>query len=161
MDNQNMIHEENSSATETEPKQEQYTYTESWMNQNNHSFNSINRSDSIPKQPNQGTNPYQYQANNPYNQGYGQAFYNTSINTPPKKEGIGFSIAGMICGIISIMACIFMFLDLLISIPGLVLSIVALAKKYDGKGMAIAGVVCNAIGTALSTIIFVIVLLYT
>lgn len=160
MDNQNIIHEENSSAAETDPKQDQYRYTESWMNQNNHSFNSINRSDSIPKQSNQETNPYQFQSNNLYYQGYGQAVSNISNNTPPKKVGIGFSIAGMICGIISIMACIFMYIDLMISIPGLILSIVALAKKYDGKGMAIAGVVCNAIGTALSTIIFVIVLLY-
>lgn len=117
----------------TEPQQEQHIYTETWMNQNSTSSNPINSVSRIFREPDQnmaqfGTNPY--------------------MSLKPK--GIGFSIAGMVCGILSMMACILLIFDLLLAIPGLVFSIISLTKKYDGKGMAVAGVVCSACGTVLS-----------
>ncbi|HKM35433.1 MAG TPA: DUF4190 domain-containing protein, partial [Lachnospiraceae bacterium] len=102
----------------SEPPQEQYNYTESWMNQNATQLGTMQFN----------SNPY----------------------IPPKSTGLGFSVAGMICGILSMMACIFMVFDLLLAIPGLVFSIISLAKKYDGKGMAVAGVICSACGAVLS-----------
>lgn len=70
----------------------------------------------------------------------------------PKKEGngnIGFSIASMVCGILSLICCCFSFFGLILSIAAIVLGIISLNGKYDGKGMAIAGLVTGGIGALI------------
>lgn len=106
------------------PQQDQYIYTESWMNQNS------------TVKP--GFNPYIATGASP----------SGTLSAGPK--GLGISIAGMVCGILSVTACIFMIFNFILVIPGLVFSIISLTKKYDGKGMAIAGVICSACGAVLS-----------
>lgn len=71
--------------------------------------------------------------------------------------GKGFSIASMVLGICSCMFMCLSWLDLLISIPGLVLGAIALYKKKPGKGMAIAGLVCSIVSTVM---ILIFCLLY-
>jgi len=58
----------------------------------------------------------------------------------------GFSIAGMICGIMGIPTC-FVFVGLLPGILGIIFGILGLRSQY--KGMAIAGIVCGAIAVIL------------
>lgn len=123
----------------------------------------------MQQNPYTSTQPYQQQnqqffQNQPYQQSqpYGQQMWNQQNNTAypaynpyatPKAPGngmIGFAIAGMVCGILSIMACAFMVFDLIFVISGLVFSIIAINKKYAGRGMAIAGLICSIAGTILS-----------
>ena len=73
---------------------------------------------------------------------------------------IGISIAGMVCGIISILSCFLVIFNFILAVPGLIFSIVALVKNYNGKGMAIAGVICSAIGMILSTLYLMFLLFY-
>ena len=140
-----------------------YVYTDSWMNNNYKGNNSPN-----PYQQNycQTQNPYQqpYQAQNvnPYQQAAGQqpltpqmgtGYYyvpgNFNMPQPEKTGNAGLAIAGMVCGIVSIVICCLWGVSLLVAIPGLILSIVALAKKCKGKGMAVAGVICSSLGIIL------------
>lgn len=71
---------------------------------------------------------------------------------PEPEEGPGFAIAGMVCGILSILCCCVWYLGLVLSIVGLVLSIIALRQHKPGRGMAIAGIVCSAIGLGIGLI---------
>lgn len=67
---------------------------------------------------------------------------------PDDKENngnIGFAIASMVCGIMSLLCCC-TFLGLVLGIAAIVLAIITLKNKYDGKGMAIAGIVTGGIG---------------
>lgn len=70
----------------------------------------------------------------------------------PDKEGngnIGFAIASLICGILSILCCCFVWLALVLGIAGIVLGVISLTQKYDGKGMAIAGIITGGVGLLL------------
>lgn len=86
--------------------------------------------------------------------------YTAYQNVPRQNNGmIGFSIAGMTCGILSIICCFLHIFDLAIAIPGLVFSIIAIVKKYEGRGMAIAGIICSAIGLLFSIIYFLYIVI--
>lgn len=63
----------------------------------------------------------------------------------------GLAITSMVLGISSIVLFLLWFISVPAAIVGLVLGIVALAKKYAGRGMAIAGVILNAV-----TLLFVV-----
>lgn len=110
------------------PQHSQYVYTESWMNQNS------------TVKP--GLNPYNATGAGPC--------VSESGTLSARTKGLGISIAGMVCGILSVTTCIFMIFNFILVIPGLVFSIISLTNKYDGKGMAIAGVICSACGAVLS-----------
>jgi len=74
-----------------------------------------------------------------------------------RKNVVGFGIAGLILGILSIMAGFSPFLwivGLILGIVGLILSIKQ--RKINPNGMAIAGLVLSIIGIVLSGIIFII-----
>ena len=75
------------------------------------------------------------------------------------KEGngnIGFAIASLICGILSILCCCFVWLALVLGIAGIVLGIITLTQKYEGKGMAIAGIVLSILSIVVTIILIVV-----
>ncbi len=78
---------------------------------------------------------------------------------PQPQESPAFAVAGMVCGIISLVCCCTGYLALIVGIGGLVLSIVSLVQKKPGKEMAIVGIVCSSI--AIVMLIFLIVLAST
>ena len=117
-----------------------YVYTESWMNNNYKGNNSPN-----PYQQAAGQQPLTPQM------GTGYYYVPGNFNMPQteKTGNSGLAIAGMVCGIVSIVICCLWGVSLLVAIPGLILSIVALAKNCKGKGMAVAGVICSSLGIIL------------
>ncbi|MGN1147527.1 MAG: DUF4190 domain-containing protein [Lachnospiraceae bacterium] len=118
---------------------QQYVYTEPWMNGNANN-KTVFQGNDFGQQP-----YYQGQMQNSY-------IYQQPGQLPKNNGMIGFAITGMICGILSIISCCFSIVGILIAAVGLVFSIIALAKKYDGRGMALAGVICSAIGLCMSLI---------
>lgn len=72
---------------------------------------------------------------------------------PVKQPGMGLAIAGMICGILS-----FLCLWYITGPLGIVFGIIAKSKGCK-SGMATAGIVCGAIGTVLSLVLIVIMLI--
>ena len=66
------------------------------------------------------------------------------------ERASGFAIAGMVCGILSIVCCCAWYISGILGILGLVFSIMAIVKKMPGKGLAIAGIVCASVGLILA-----------
>lgn len=66
------------------------------------------------------------------------------------ERASGFAIAGMVCGILSIVCCCAWYISGILGILGLVFSIMAIVKKMPGKGLAIAGIVCVSVGLILA-----------
>ncbi|MCI9078069.1 MAG: DUF4190 domain-containing protein [Lachnospiraceae bacterium] len=66
------------------------------------------------------------------------------------ESASGFAIAGMVCGILSIVCCCAWYISGILGILGLVFSIMVLVKKIPGRGLAIAGVICASIGIILA-----------
>ncbi len=89
---------------------------------------------------NVNTNPY-YDAQSPQN-------YSSNQNEIKQEGGkIGFSIASLVCGILSItICCTTGIFGLILAVAAIALGIIALYNKYDGKGMAIAGIITGGIG---------------
>lgn len=77
---------------------------------------------------------------------------------PPQSSTPGLSIAGMICGILSLLTCCFYYIGLPLAILGLIFSIIGMKRNANGKGMAIAGIVTSAISLAIAIIMLIIVL---
>ncbi len=99
--------------------------------------------------------------NMPQQQPYMNMQYSYQGVQPQSGNGmIGISITGMVCGIVSILICFTTFFNLIVAIPGLIFSIIALVKKYNGKSMAIAGLICSTLGILLSTFYFFFILIY-
>lgn len=67
---------------------------------------------------------------------------------------IGFSVASMVCGIVSLLCCCVWFFSVILAVVAIVLGIISLKNGYEGKGMAIAGLVTGGI-----TIFAIIILL--
>ena len=67
--------------------------------------------------------------------------YNFYFDTaePEKKKMIGFAIASLILGILSVLCCCCTGVSALFGIVGVILGVVTLVKKFAGKGCAIAG----------------------
>ncbi len=66
------------------------------------------------------------------------------------ENASGFAIAGMVCGILSIVCCCAWYISAILGILGLVFSIMVFVKNLPGKGLATAGVICAAIGLVLT-----------
>ncbi len=102
-----------------------------------------------------------WQANNQTEQGpvytetYAEQYSDATAGytaVPEKKKMIGFAIASLILGILAILCCCLGIWSWLLAIPGVVLGIITLAKKYAGKGCAIAGIICSALAIVLSLV---------
>ncbi len=92
-----------------------------------------------------------------YSESYAGSYEDASAGytaAPEKKKMIGFAIASLILGILSIICCCFG-LGWITAIPGIILGIVAVVKKYAGKGCAIAGIICSALAIVLSIVMLI------
>lgn len=74
------------------------------------------------------------------------------------ESASGFAIAGMVCGILSIVCCCAWYISGILGILGLVFSIMVLVKKLPGRSLAIAGVICASIGLILAVALLVFAL---
>lgn len=77
-----------------------------------------------------------------------QQYYQQQTAPAPQAAGngnIGFSIASMVCGILSIVCCCLSVISGIFALAAIVLGIISLYNKYDGRGMAIAGIVLGAV----------------
>lgn len=110
-----------------------------------------------------GNAPYGQQ---PYTQGYQnqpygqQPYYQGGYGygpSQPEQPGKGLGIAGMVCGILSLLL-IFVFMPLGIGcgIAGLVMGIIG-RKKNKKDGMALAGIITSSIGLGLSVLLIILV----
>ena len=70
----------------------------------------------------------------------------------------GFSIAGLILGIASILCCALPCLDFILGVVGLILSIVG--RKRNGDGLSLAGLITSIIGGVLAVLGIFLVSLY-
>jgi len=62
-----------------------------------------------------------------------------------QKTGVGFGVASMVCGILSLLlSCCLPVVPFILSLIAVILGGVGI-KKNSGKGMAIAGLVCGII----------------
>ncbi len=73
-------------------------------------------------------------------------------DNPQPTGNIGFSIASMICGIISIICCSAWYVAIILSIVAIVLGVISMKKNAAGRGMAIAGLITGGIGAVLCII---------
>lgn len=78
-----------------------------------------------------------------------QPQYYTAEPVAEKKGMIGFAIASLICGILSVICCCLGCFSLVLAIAAVALGIVTIACKYDGKGMAITGIILGGVGIIL------------
>lgn len=87
---------------------------------------------------------------------FNQDNYQYTVEPGPgqSNQGAGFSIAGMVLGIISLLCC--GYIGAICAIVGLILSGLALKNQAAGRGMAIAGLVCSIVGLATAIIYLVI-----
>lgn len=70
-----------------------------------------------------------------------------------KKGSVGFGVASMVLGIVSILcSCCFYYVSLPCAILGIILAAVAMKKGGSGKGMGIAGLVTSIIALIPSII---------
>ena len=72
------------------------------------------------------------------------------MHSQSTESASGFAIAGMICGILSIICCCAWYISGILGILELVFSIMVIVRNLPGKGLAIAGVICAAIGLILA-----------
>lgn len=69
-----------------------------------------------------------------------------------KKNGVGFGVASMVCGIIALLVgCCLGPIGIVLAIIAVVLGAVSI-KKNSGKGMGIAGLVCGIISLVPSVL---------
>ncbi len=87
-----------------------------------------------------------------------QPQYYAAENYGEKQGGgnIGFAIASLVCGIVSLVCCCLTLFSAILAIAAIVLGIITLCFKYDGKGMAIAGIITGGIGLVIVVIAMII-----
>ena len=96
-----------------------------------------------------------------YTETYSSDFVDPSVGytaEPEKKKMIGFAIASLILGILSVLCCCCTGVSALFGIVGVILGVVTLVKKFAGKGCAIAGIICSSVAI-LSAIVSLILAL--
>lgn len=155
----------------------QYTYVEGWMGsdtqQNPYAQNATQKNPYAQNAAQQNPyaqntaqqNPYASDAywSTPYRQvpyyqqPVGSTYMQSAANRVPGNGMVGFAITSLVCGICSILACCVPVFDLVFVVIGLILGIIAIAKKYNGQGMAAAGVICSTIGLGLNIICIVLI----
>ncbi len=110
-----------------------------------------------------GYNQNNYNQNS-YNQNnYNQNSYNQnnySQNNYRPNNSKGYAIASMVCGICSILTCwCYGIIGLICGVCAIAFYFVLKNKRISTRGMATAGLVCGIIGTALSIICLVLVII--
>lgn len=96
---------------------------------------------------NTGSNSY-YNSSQPY--------YTEPVTEKPGGGNIGFAIASLVCGIISLLCCCLGLFSAVLAIAAIVLGIITLCFKYDGKGMAIAGIATGGVAIVIVIASFII-----
>lgn len=89
------------------------------------------------------------QSNTYYNSGQSQYYAAEPVAEKQGGGNIGFSIASLVCGILSILCCCLGLFSAVLAIAAIVLGIITISFKYDGKGMAIAGIATGGVAIAL------------
>ena len=73
-------------------------------------------------------------------------YYSDPIKNVVQGGGnIGFSIASLVCGIISLLCCCLGLFSAVLAVAAVALGVITLCFKYDGKGMAIAGITTGGV----------------
>ena len=111
-----------------------------------------------PSAANQQFNQNQsYNQNQAYNQGqpYVQPVRATVYDTMPMKNN-NIAICGLVVGIFALIGFWVPFIDLILSIAGIVCSGIGLSKQNGSKGISIGGLVGSIIALLLSLIFMVI-----
>ncbi|MCM1136384.1 MAG: zinc-ribbon domain-containing protein [Clostridium sp.] len=88
----------------------------------------------------------------------GQAQYYSGEAEKTTGGNIGFAIASLVCGILSLLCCCLDLFSPILAIAAIVLGVITLCFKYDGKGMAIAGIATGGVALVFRLIIVVITL---
>lgn len=78
-------------------------------------------------------------------------------HAPSHEKTVGFAVASMVLGIVSIVLLCVWPIPIITAIVGLVLGAVSLKKNLGGRGMAIAGVVMSVIVIAIAIAIAIYV----
>ena len=73
-----------------------------------------------------------------------------------KRRTKNLAIISLVCGILSIVFCIFFYVSIILGIAGLIQALISLGQHRDGRSHAIAGVITSTIGTVLSVISFLV-----
>jgi hypothetical protein len=69
---------------------------------------------------------------------------------------VGFAIASLVCGCLSILCCIGACAAWPLPIAAIALGVIAVVRDYDGRGFAIAGIVSGSVGFILEVIMLVV-----
>ena len=88
-------------------------------------------------------------SNTYYNNSGQPGYYAENPYEKPSGGNIGFAIASLVCGIISLLCCCLGLFSAVLAIAAIVLGIITLCFKYDGKGMAIAGIATGGVGIVI------------
>ena len=97
--------------------------------------------------------PAVYDQNDGYNDGY--AGTAQRYEEPSGGGMIGFGVASMVCGIVSLLCCCAQWWIMLVAIVAIVLGAIALLKSFAGKGMAVAGLITGCISLLISLILWI------
>ena len=108
------------------------------MNENNDFYNQ-NRDENEERANEQNGN----WGNN--SSGENEYFYNQT-QMPPKPKTLGWSVASMVVGILSVVCCCFGYTGIIFGLGAIILSIVARKSLGYFEGMAIAGLVLGIFG---------------
>ncbi len=77
-------------------------------------------------------------------------YYSSDTGVKQGGGNIGFAIASLVCGIMSILCCCLTLFSGVLGLAAIVLGIITLSFKYDGKGMAIAGIATGSFGLVIA-----------
>lgn len=92
----------------------------------------------------------------PYYDTQSSQYYSADQNEKQRGGNIGFAIASLVCGILSLVCCCLTLFSAVMAIAAVVLGMITLCAKYDGKGMAIAGIITGGIGILVVVIVLFI-----
>jgi hypothetical protein len=100
--------------------------------------------------------PYGAPAPYPQQAGYGAPY---PYGYPAAQDGNGLAVAGLVCGIISVVLFWVPFLGWVLAALGIIFGAIGLAKANKGapnKGMAIAGLVCGIVSVLAWVVIIAV-----
>ena len=96
------------------------------------------------------------QGYNPYGQNNGNEYAFNVLNNKGKPKTLGWSVASMVTGILSVVCCCFGWTGIIFGIAAIVLSVVSRKSLGYFDGMSIAGLVVGIFG-----LVFGIAITYT
>ena len=106
---------------------------------------------------NEGYNDNNDNSHNSYNgnNGYGGGNFYDSSQHRQGNGNKGFSIASLVCGILSLTCCCTGWFGLLLAAAALVLGIISVKNNYDGRELAIAGLITGGCGMVLAIVMLI------